>query len=50
MLNILIYYHRRKLERYIRRNKSYERVLKQSQILDRLINKKMNILNTKSKI
>ncbi len=45
MLNILIVYHKRKLNRYIRKNKNYNQILKQSQLLDKYINKKMFIIN-----
>lgn len=45
MLNILLYYHKRKLAKLIESDASYEKILKQSIILDKYINEKMRVLN-----
>lgn len=44
MLDIIIDYHRRKLEQMIEENIDYEIILKQSQILDEYINRKIEEL------
>lgn len=44
MLDLLLNYHKRKLAKLIENDASYERILKQSQILDKYINIKMKEL------
>lgn len=44
MLDLIIRYHRRKLENMIEKKVKYDRIVKQSQKLDRYINKKMKEL------
>ena len=41
MINLLLYIHRRKLERMIEKEESYDKIVRQSQILDKYINRKM---------
>ena len=41
MLDLLLNYHKRKLESIIEHNCSYDKILKQSQKIDLYINKKM---------
>lgn len=41
MLDIIINYHKRKLEKMLDKNVDYDKIIKQSQILDKYINKKM---------
>lgn len=41
MLDIIISYHKRKLEKMLDKNVDYDKIIKQSQILDKYINKKM---------
>lgn len=41
MINLLLYIHRRKLEKMIEKGEDYNKILRQSQILDKYINKKM---------
>jgi len=45
MLDILLNYHKRKLERLIDSNADYNKILKQSTILDKYINQKMRTIN-----
>lgn len=45
MLDLLLNYHKRKLESIIEHNCSYDKILKQSQKIDLYINKKMKELN-----
>lgn len=45
MLDILLNYHKRKLERLIDRSANYSKILKQSTIVDKYINKKMRAIN-----
>ncbi len=49
MLNIIIDYHKRILNIMLEENASYEDILKQSQILDEYINRKMKELVYKTK-
>ena len=44
MLDLLLNYHKRKLAKLIKNDASYEKILKQSQILDKYINIKMKEL------
>lgn len=44
MLDLIIRYHRRKLENMIEKKVEYDRIVKQSQKLDKYINKKMKEL------
>lgn len=44
-IDLLIIRNRAKLERLITEDKEYSKILKQSQKLDKLINKKMGILS-----
>lgn len=44
MLDLIIRYHRRKLENMIEKKVKYDRIVKQSQKLDKYINKKMKEL------
>lgn len=47
MLNfILLQIHKRKLERMITKDKEYNKILQQSQVLDKYINKEMKKLAT----
>lgn len=45
MLDTLLNYHKRKLEILISKGENYDKILKQSQVLDKYINKKMKELN-----
>lgn len=45
MIDLLLNYHKRKLEKLISNNASYKKILKQSTILDKYINKKMRVIN-----
>ena len=45
MLNLLLNYHKRKLKRLINNNADYSKILQESIILDRYINKKMRVMN-----
>ena len=45
MLDILLNYHKRKLERLINNSADYTKILKQSTIVDKYINKKMGAIN-----
>lgn len=44
MLDLLLNYHKRKLEKLITNDAEYDKILKQSQILDKYINIKMKEL------
>lgn len=46
MLDIIIQYHKRKLENMIEEHIDYEKIVKESQILDEYINEKMKELLT----
>lgn len=45
MIDLLLNYHKRKLEKLIIHNASYKKILKQSTVLDKYINKKMRVIN-----
>lgn len=45
MLDLLLNYHKRKLAKLINNNASYEKILKESIILDKYINEKMGVIN-----
>lgn len=45
MLDLLLNYHKRKLAKLISSNASYEKILQQSIILDKYVNKKMRVIN-----
>jgi hypothetical protein len=45
MLDTLVNYHKRKLEILINSGETYDKILKQSQILDKYINKAMKKIN-----
>ena len=45
LLDIILNYHKRKLEFLINKGFSYDKILRQSQKLDKYINKKMSLLN-----
>lgn len=45
MLDLLLNYHKRKLEKLINNNADYEKILKESQTLDKYINIKMRAIN-----
>ena len=44
MLDLLLNYHKRKLDNMIEKEYNYDKILKQSQKVDRYINKKMKEL------
>lgn len=44
MLDLILKYHKRKLNNMILKNYNYDKILKQSQKLDKYINKKMKEL------
>ena len=44
MLDLILKYHKRKLENMILRNYNYDKILRQSRIVDKYINKKMKEL------
>ena len=41
MMNLLLYIHRKRLEKMIENGEDYNKILRQSQILDKYVNKKM---------
>ena len=45
MLDFLLNYHKRKLEKLIKNNADYTKILKESITLDKYINQKMRIIN-----
>lgn len=45
MLDLLLNYHKRKLANLIKNDASYEKILQESIILDKYINKKMKAMN-----
>ncbi len=45
MIDTLLDYHKRKLEILIEKGEDYEKILKQSKILDKYINQKMKEIN-----
>lgn len=44
MLDLILKYHRRKLDNMILKNYKYDKILKQSRIVDKYINRKMKEL------
>ena len=50
MLDIIINYHKRKLEKMIMNKIEYEKIVKQSQKLDKYISKKMKEINLKKQV
>ena len=44
MLDLLLNYHKRKLDNMISKNYNYDKILRQSRIVDKYINKKMKEL------
>lgn len=44
MLDLILKYHKRKLNNMILKNYGYDKILKQSRIVDKYINKKMKEL------
>lgn len=44
MLDLILKYHKRKLDNMILKNYNYDKILKQSRIVDKYINKKMKEL------
>ena len=44
MLDLLLNYHKRKLEKLIENNASYNKILQESMILDKYINQKMRAI------
>ncbi len=45
MLDTLLNYHKRKLDLLIEKGESYEKILKQSRIVDKYVNLKMEKIN-----
>lgn len=44
MLDLILKYHKRKLDNMISKNYDYDKILKQSRIVDKYINRKMKEL------